>query len=135
MIIIETAVHIFVQHYRATFPSATFLPKLHMLEDHLIPWVKRWRVGCGCMGEQGAESLHAAFNNTERAYKNMRDSVDRLLQNHHFRILPCNEALQPPLLKKKKRRRAKMKRHYNQCIYSTHIRAHYTRNIYSCKKF
>lgn len=30
------------------------------------------------MGEQGAESLHAAFNNTERAYKNMKDNVDRL---------------------------------------------------------
>ena len=59
------------------------------------------------MGEQGAESLHAAFNNTERAYKNMKDNVDRLcvvLENHHFRILPSNESLQPPLLKKRKKK-------------------------------
>ena len=58
------------------------------------------------MGEQGAESLHAAFNNTERAYKNMKDNVDRLrvvLENHHFR-LPSNESLQPPLLKKRKKK-------------------------------
>ena len=52
---IESAINIFVRYYRATFQTATFIPKLHMLEDHLIPWVKRWRIGCGCMGEQGAE--------------------------------------------------------------------------------
>lgn len=77
----------------------------HMIEDHMIPWVKKWRVGCGCMGEQGAaESLHASFNTTERAYANMRDRVDRLkvvLQNHHFRVLPYNESLEPPPLKMK----------------------------------
>ena len=33
-----------------------------MLEDHILPWIKKWRVGCGMMGEQGAESLHAQFN-------------------------------------------------------------------------
>uniref|UniRef100_A0A1X7V9J0 Uncharacterized protein n=1 Tax=Amphimedon queenslandica TaxID=400682 RepID=A0A1X7V9J0_AMPQE len=87
------------------FPSATFLPKLHMLEDHIVPWMKRWRIGCGCMEEQGTESLHASFNNTERAYKNMRDRVDRLrvvLQYHHFRILPFTQSLEPPLLKKRR---------------------------------
>ena len=85
------AIGIFVRYYRTTFPSATFLPKMHMLEDHLVPWVKQWRVACGCMGEQGAESLHATFNNTERAYKNMTNGVERLrvvLQNHHLRVMP-----------------------------------------------
>uniref|UniRef100_A0A1X7UTF6 Uncharacterized protein n=1 Tax=Amphimedon queenslandica TaxID=400682 RepID=A0A1X7UTF6_AMPQE len=79
--------------------------KLYLLEDHLVPWMKRWRIGCGCMGEQGAESLHASFHDTERAYKNMRDRVDRLhvvLQNHHFRILPFTQSLEPPLLKKRR---------------------------------
>ena len=58
---IESAINIFVRYYRTTFQIAPFIPKIHMLEDHLIPWVKRWRIGCGCMGEQGAESLHAAL--------------------------------------------------------------------------
>ena len=54
------------------------------------------------MGKQGAESLHASFNYMEKAYNNMRDRAERLkevLQNHHLRILPCNESLQPPPIK------------------------------------
>ena len=62
----ETAVDIFLCYYQTTFPSATVLPKMHMLEDHIIPWLKQWKVACGLMGKQGAESLHAAFNSTER---------------------------------------------------------------------
>lgn len=75
-----------------------------MLEDHIVPWIRQWRVGCGVMGEQGAESLHASFNTTEKAYDNMKDRVQRLkvvLQNHHLRIQPKNTALEPPQLKKR----------------------------------
>ena len=67
------------------------------------------------MGE-GAESFHAAFNNTERAYKNMKNNVDSLrvvLENNHFRILPSNESLQPPLLIKRR-----WKRHNNTHIHT-----------------
>ena len=95
-----------MEYYRATFPSGTVLPKMHMLEDHVVPRVKQWKVGCGLMGEQGAESLHAAFNYTERAYSNMRERADRLkevLQNHHLRILPVIEAAQPGLIKRRRK--------------------------------
>ncbi len=90
----------FVEYYRSSFPTASFLPKLHMLEDHIIPWVKEWKIGCGLMGEQGAESLHAQFNTTEKAYSNMKDRLERLkvvLQVHHLQILPANVALEPSL--------------------------------------
>ena len=78
-----------------------------LLEDHIIPWVKQWRVGCGLMGEQGAESLHATFNNSERSYNNMTNRVERLrvvLQNNHFKLLPCNTSLEPPPLKRRKKK-------------------------------
>ena len=45
--------------YRAQFPWATVIPKLHVMEDHVIPWLRRFHVGAGLMGEQGAESIHA----------------------------------------------------------------------------
>ena len=64
---------------------------------------EKWRVGCGMMGEQGAESLHAQFNTTERAYNNMRDRVQRLkvvLEAHHLRLMPANIAMEPPPIKK-----------------------------------
>ena len=82
-------------------------PKMHMLEEHMVPWMRNWRVGCGFMGEQGAESLHARLNYTDNAYNNMRDRVERLrvvLQNHHLQILPEKESLRPPPLKVKKRK-------------------------------
>ena len=69
-----------------------------MLEDHIVPWMKRWKVGCGYMGEQGAESLHASFNNSERA-NNMVNRVERfraVLQNHHLKLLPSITSLKPP---------------------------------------
>lgn len=61
-------------------------------------------VGCGYIGEQGTESLHANFNYTEQAYNNMRDRVERLrvvVKNHHLQILPSNISLEPPLLESK----------------------------------
>ena len=76
-----------------------------MLEDHIVHWIKKWQVGCGMMGEQGAESLHAQFNTTERAYNNMKDRVQRLivvLQAHHLQLMPANTSLEPPLLKKRR---------------------------------
>ena len=79
-----------------------------MLEDHVIQWLKKWRVGCGCMGEQGTESVHANFNSMERAYDNMKDRVKRLhsvLQNHRMCIAPANTALEPPLIRTVKKKK------------------------------
>ena len=59
------------------------------------------------MGEQVAESLHASFNNAERAYNNMVDRVERLrvvLQKHHLNLLPSLTSLEPPPLKKKNKK-------------------------------
>lgn len=107
----------FVHYYRAKFPDATFLPKLHMLEDHVVPWVKKWRVGYGMMGEQGAESLHAQFNTTERAYNNMRDRVQRLkvvVETHH---LKKRTSTMTPLSHRLKTRPLNSDTHYNMINY------------------
>ena len=37
-------------------------PKLHLLEFHVVPSSRRFGVGLGMLGEQGAESIHAEFN-------------------------------------------------------------------------
>jgi len=88
-----------MSHYRQNFPHATVLPKMHFMEEHMIPWLKRWQVGFGLMGEQGAESIHANFNSIERSYKSIPNKVDRLrcvMHEHHLRTAPVNIALQPP---------------------------------------
>ena len=63
---------------------------------------------CGIMGEQGAESLHASFNNMELAYNNMRDRVERIkviLQNHLLQIQPNVSSLETPPKKKRSKKK------------------------------
>ena len=37
----------FLAYYRSTFPDTSITPKLHMLEDHILPFLEKWRVGFG----------------------------------------------------------------------------------------
>ena len=68
----------FLGHYRATFPEATVLPKMHILEDHVVPWMRRWHLGSGLMGEQGVESIHAHMHRLERQYSNIVNPLQQL---------------------------------------------------------
>ena len=90
-------------YYRREFRSATVTPKLHMLEEHVVPWVKRWKMGFGLLGEQGAESIHASFNSLQRTYSGIPDGLQRLRQimvEHHLRVAPDNTAARPPVKKR-----------------------------------
>ena len=94
----------FMAYYRATFPEAIILPKMHILEDHAIPWIRRWRVGFGFMGEQGAESIHAYFNSLKASYRGIPDPVQQLremMAAHFLHIAPTNIVKQPPIKKRK----------------------------------
>ena len=46
-----------------------------MLKDHVVPFLQRWKVGFGFLGEQGAELIHARFNSIRKNYSNMPNSV------------------------------------------------------------
>lgn len=95
----------FMKFYRANFPEATVLPKMHLMEDHLVSWLRKWRVGLGLMAEQGAESIHASINSIKAAYTNIPDRVKRLkciLQEHHRHACPILAAQQPVVKKRKK---------------------------------
>ena len=90
--------------YRENFPQATVLPKMHMLEEHVIPWLKEWHVGFGMMGEQGAESIHKYFNTLAHRFNSTPKSVERLklmLEAHLLHIVPVNVAAKPPIKRRK----------------------------------
>ena len=83
-------------YYREEFPTSTVTPK------HVVPWLRKWKVGFGLLGEQGAESIHAHFNSLKRTYCGIPDKVKRLKQimvEHHLHIAPDNVAVRPPLKK------------------------------------
>lgn len=101
----EKKIDNFLAFYRASFPTATITPKMHMLEDHVVPFLRKWRVGFGFHGEQGAESLHAAFNRITRSYTSIPDRLTRLkcvMREHHLQISPAMVAQEPAVKKRKK---------------------------------
>ena len=53
-------------------------PKLHLLENHTEPMMRRLRVGLGLLGEQGAESLHSSLSSLASKFKNIPGELQRL---------------------------------------------------------
>lgn len=96
-----------MKYYREKFPRATVLPKMHMLEEHVIPWLKRHHLGFGLLGEQGIESIHAHFNSLGHTYRSMPEEVARLrklMNEHMLHIAPENVSATPEVKKRKKRK-------------------------------
>jgi len=90
--------------YRSHFQEATVLPKMHMLEDHFVPFLRKWHTGSGFLGEQGAESIHAAINRITPSFLNMADRVERLkgvMREHQRQICPLLIDREPKIKRKK----------------------------------
>ena len=91
----------FLAYYRANFPQASVTPKMHMLEDHVVPFLREWHVGFGFHGEQGAESLHAIIRRISRSYASMPNRVEMLksiIKAHHLQVSPLLQAQEPESL-------------------------------------
>ena len=91
--------------FRESFPQATVPIKMHLLEDHAVPWAKSFHVGFGLLGEQGAESIHAKFTRLSLSYTAITDKVQHLLcivnllcivKEHLISISPQVVAAIPP---------------------------------------
>eukprot|EP00117_Sycon_ciliatum_P014856 scpid42267/ scgid14944/ len=64
-------------------------PKLHLLEHHTLPMMRRLGVGIGLLGEHGAESIHSALNNYEKDFKNIPVASQRLKTIADQHLLSC----------------------------------------------
>ena len=42
-----------MEYWRANWSGETVTPKMHMLEEHMVPFLQKWQLGCGFYGEQG----------------------------------------------------------------------------------
>ena len=51
---------------------------MHILEDHVIPWLRQWHMGAGLRGEQGAESIHTHISKLETQYHSIINTLDWL---------------------------------------------------------
>ena len=94
----EEDITAFMQYYQTHFSSASVTPKFHMLEEHVVPFLRQWKMALGFMGEQGA------VNDLDRTYGNIPNMVDRLhriMQEHHLKTAPSTSALIPAVKKRK----------------------------------
>ena len=101
---LELTIQEFLSFYRSNFPSSTVTPKMHLLEDHTVPWLKRWLLGTGLMGEQGAESIHSHVKKLEANYSGITNRLDRLkyiFNEYMLETAPCLQNLKPPLKRRK----------------------------------
>ena len=100
---IDADIAAFMAYLRTNFPEMTIIPKLHILEDHMIPFISEWRVGCGFFGEQGGESVHASINSLKRNYSNIKKGTGQLrcIMNSHLALTNPNPRVRS--VSKKKR--------------------------------
>lgn len=91
--------------YRENFHE-NLTPKMHVLEEHIVPFIKKWNVGTGLMGEQGAESIHAAINRIKQRFRAIPNKEKQLLcviKEHHLQVSPSNQSRAPPAAKRKRK--------------------------------
>ena len=95
--------------YRETFPEESFPPKFHMLESHVVSFIRKLRFPFGFYGQQGGESIHHEFVGLENNFSGVHPLTKRykgMLQRHYTNIYPENRRKIP-----KKTRNLKKKQH------------------------
>ena len=79
LVSIDMCIKHFLRVYRQSFPNASITPKLHMLEDHTMEQLRRFKVGLGLLNEQCGELLHTEFNRAGRTVHGMKDELLKLM--------------------------------------------------------
>ena len=77
---------------------------MHMLEDHVVPFIRQWKVGLGFYGEQGGESLHHEFKRMKLRYKNIKsplESLKYMMEQHLLSTNPNVKEVKPAVKKRK----------------------------------
>ena len=76
-------------YYRGNWPNKSVNPKMHFLEYHAVPFIRKWGSRFGVYGEEGVESLHADFNSLKISYQAMKSPTKRLMamtKEHYSRV-------------------------------------------------
>ena len=60
-IYIQESIDIYMNNIRKFFPEKNVTPKMHILENHVVPFLQNFNVALGRMSEQGGELIHASM--------------------------------------------------------------------------
>jgi len=96
-------------YIREKFQDMTFPPKLHMLEEHTVDFIRRWHFPLAFLGEQGDESIHHEFVQLASTFCRLKPDTARLkqmMQEYFVIVNPQNRqvipVMQPRNLKRKR---------------------------------
>ena len=92
-----------LEEYRSQYPDK-IVPKVHMLEDHVMKWIETTGFGMGLMGEQGGESAHSVFNALKRTYWGMPDPIKRLNSIMKSHVLSAHPRVAQRVINPKRRK-------------------------------
>ena len=69
-----------------------------MVEEHVIPVLRRWHFPLGFFGEQEGDSIHKDFAQLASKFLHVKAStmdLKKMLQKHHLVVHPKNSELIP----------------------------------------
>ena len=105
---LDTSIKELVSYYRDAFPEESITPKLHMLEDHVCSFLRKWGASFGLYGEQCMESLHASMNQLIRSFTSMankKECLTSVMKEHYMRVNPKSKSKEDKLFKVRTRKR------------------------------
>lgn len=95
----------FTAYLREQFSSqATVLPKLYILEDHVVRFIQKWHFPLGFFGEQDGESVHheyvdlaaATFARVHPATKRLKRMREESREEHFVVVHPEKQRYHSP---------------------------------------
>ncbi|XP_048587469.1 uncharacterized protein LOC125570210 [Nematostella vectensis] len=90
-------------YYHETFPDESFPLKFHMLEHHVVEFIRHWRFPLGFFGEQGGESIHHELQALHRTHSQTKPATNRLkaiIQDHYVIVAPANRNVIPKKIRR-----------------------------------
>ena len=89
----------FLNDYSELCPQSTVVSELHYLEEHIVKFVPKWKIGPGMMGEHGGESIYDQFNLLRNRFSSIPEAASRsyhTLEEHYLTVHPdCPSAPEP----------------------------------------
>jgi len=95
---VEQDIQKLMGYYRQHFPAETSPPKMHMLDEHVVPFIRQWKFPLVFWGEQGGESIHHDFASLSETFHRVKPDTDRLkktLEEHFIVTDPSNKEVVP----------------------------------------
>ena len=86
---IQNQINTYMTLFRQLFPRRT-ITKQHILENHIIPFIKTTSFGLGFLGEQGTEMCHQTIKILEKRAEGIKNKLKKMKFIMNSQLLQVN---------------------------------------------